>query len=374
MKYFVAALALVVSFGAEAAVSVEFAYRRDANPDDHRAVIVQGERGKTDLYAQCGPGGWDCECLFYKYREREPSAAPVNAVATKDWNSLSCPIGSEVRNPDDITEVRVRKRSREFVTGKVQILTSLSLGQVLGPLLEKKVNKVFRYECGKTFLEGEGVGFGCPDGACITCVNNQRLGAIHATYSYYTFQAGEGALPKFTASYYPGICGRPEGEFARASCVGSTPDLRFGMYRESRAPFVARVQLTNAPEGEERISAVGFAALPDAGGECPAGLDPVRIWRASPSSITEGSIDGVNPPSGFINVGLSLDDHVLETTAPSSFSVVRQANLVKCDIADGDCSNAQLGGLETVQSVPYVATSPKACVIPKHLITDLRAR
>ena len=266
--------------------------------------------------------------------------------------------------PDRIREVVVRLRTGELITDRVMVRTTLLLEDVLGKLVKTKVRGIFRYSCERTFFEGEGV-----DANQITCVAGQHLGVINAKYSFYTFRSGEDSnLPGCDSAFASAICKR--NSFLKYQCAGNAPDLRYGFYKDSAPPFVVGVSLTRAPEGDNLTGSYGYAALPDENGRCPLGLVKGRPWMAQPESILQGSLDGSNPPSSFINTNNSLANTVVETTEPEPFQVTRQPSLLPCD-GTGDCASATFNGVSTAEMVRYSALTPVVCVIPPSLLTGI---
>ena len=362
-------VALLFSFSSAFAspLSTEFAFR-SVDSKVQRRVVVQGSRdaGAEKFSQRCGPTGARCECRFYNMSRNEEVGSEVVGLS-QEANSFSCTIAGAA-DPASYTFVRVYDKAKEGVTNRLQIKTALSLQEVLGKLSPNKVNKILQYSCTRSFFEGEGVGT-----SQISCVSNQRLGLITADYRYYLYESREGTnkSQKFGTAYWDAICSRPAAEFARVSCQHSAPETRFGLFNTQTAPFVVRVQMTHAPEGEELTTSYGFAALPDSSGQCPSGLVPARPWVAQPASITEGSLDGMNPPSSFVNLGEgALDDTAIDVVQPRNFTVNRQPNVTPC-AAGGSCIPATFGGMQQVQSVSYLALSPVVCVIPKNLLSGI---
>ncbi|MGZ6290170.1 MAG: hypothetical protein ACXWQO_18425, partial [Bdellovibrionota bacterium] len=322
-------------------------------------------------------------CDFYTANDNVTVTASDPTVGiSKENNSFNCTI-SGAADPTTFTRVRLRSTDGKHATGFVAIKTSLTVQDVIGDLNINQVNKIYKYSCSRTFFEGEGVSSTCGGASsnCIQCTTTvaQRLGIILASYDYYLWdnKAGAGNKgSKFMASYWPSICARPDAEFARANCSSSTPDSRYGLYATAAGQFNIRIQMSRAPEqatgSPDLISTYGYAASPDSTGNCPTGLVAVRPFQAQPSSITNGSIDGLNPPSNFLNVGDGvLNNTVIETSAPANFTVARQANATTCNMATGSCAGATFGGTATVQTVAYTSLSPVVCVIPKALIDSI---
>lgn len=241
----------------------------------------------------------------------------------------------------------------------------------------ENVNRVYRYSCQRTFFEGEGVNFDCEPGSpdCVSCVENQRLGLLHARYDFYLYRSDRETLPKFGATFHGAVCGRRSSEFARNNCHVSTPELRFGLYNERAGLFAIPVYLEHVPEGEVTSRLLGFATAVDARGNCPSrSLVKAWRWRAAPVSVEEGSIDGTNPPSNFLNFeGGNLDNWVLDSEKPANFTVVRQANVTPCDRA-GNCRGVAFGARAEVQSVEYVQQPQVICVVSKNLFSESNKR
>ncbi|MGE3262434.1 MAG: hypothetical protein AB7K68_11695 [Bacteriovoracia bacterium] len=359
--------------------SLSFAYREGTS----RVVQVQGVRSTAaaGLVNTCGVTGASCTCDFYKVGNNTTvTSSLTNVGISKENNSFNCTIAGA--DPvSDFNRVRLRTIDGKKTTGFVLIKNTLTLQEVIGDLSLNKVNKIYKYSCSRTFFEGEGVTSQCAGGgsSCINCVLNQKLGLIMANYDYYVFDNNAGGgnkNSKFTASFWPTICLRPDAEFARANCGSSSPDKRYGLYSEPAGPFTIKIQMTRAPEQlantPDLTSTYGYAAAPDSSGNCPTGLVQVRPYMAQPASITAGSIDGLNPASNFLNVGDGiLNNTVIETSQPATFNVFRQPNQTQCSGVDGNCKTATFGGVSTVQAVAYTPLSPVVCVIPKALVDTL---
>jgi hypothetical protein len=361
--------------------AITFAYRDGAG----RVVQLQGVRTNVaaGLTSVCGVTGTSCACDFFETGLTSATATSATVGISKENNSFSCAI-SGATAPGNFDRVRFRTIDGLKMTGFIAIKTSLTLQQVIGDLSINKVNKIYKYTCSRTFFEGEGVSSTCAGGAssCINCLPNiaQRLGLINANYDYYLWDNKEGGgnrSGKFVASYWPGICGRADGEFARANCASSPPDTRYGLYSVPAGAFNIRIQMTRAPEqatGSDPLTTTyGYAATPDSSGNCPTGLVAVRPYMAQPSSITAGSVNGINPPSNFLNTGDGiLNNTVIETSQPADFAVSRQANSAPCVLVTGSCATATFGAITPAQNpAVYTALSPVVCVIPKVMVDGI---
>jgi hypothetical protein len=352
--------------------SITLAFRDSTNDTTTptRTVSLQGLRGipSANLVNQCGATGNTCTCDFLQ-SSTDTNFKSASAVGiSQQNNSFTCVIPTSVVNADvkNIKFVRLRRTDVEAKnTGLISISTKLTIEDILGSTLSKtKVRGIFRYSCSRTFFEGEGVSAGQ-----IQCVPSQRLGVISASYNFYTFRSGEDRNDPGGDSAFPSdIC--KLNSFLKIQCTGNAPDLRYGFYKDSAEPFVVKIQMTRAPEGENLIADYGFAALPDSAGNCPMGLVKVRPFLAQPASIIQGSIGGTNPPSSFVNTNNSLNNTVIEQAAPANFLVLRQPNQTPC-AADGDCTRASFAGVQQVQSVAYSQLTPVVCAIPPDLLTGL---
>ncbi len=356
----------LASFAAEPEINIEFAYRDSGSAiaGENRTVSLQGLRNSSFHFETiCGSAGENCSCKFYRsVMDRSPVTGVAVGLSAQS-NSLSCVV------PGSISDDELRGNGLPFVQMKqinvpngqsalIAIWTTLTLEDVLGRKLDKSnVRGIFRYSCNRTFFEGEGVAHGT-----ISCVPGQHLGVIGANYNFYTYRSAMDSNNPGGDSPFPGdICGL--NNFLKIQCMGNTPELRYGFYRERAGAFVVGVSMTRAPEGDNLNSSYGFAALPDSGGHCPAGLVKARAWLAQPASM-------MKPASNFINTNNSLNNTVLEIAPPANFMVMRQANQLPCD-ARGDCTNAEFGGAEQVQDVPYTALAPVICVIPPGLLSGI---
>lgn len=350
--------------------AITLAYRNTVAPSTGRVVQLQGVRNvaSANMVNTCGSTGASCTCDFYTSATDTNPISAVSVGISKDNNSFSCNI-NPVLNPASYVKVRLRTSDGKKTTGLIDIKTTLTLQDVIGDLSTAKVNKIYKYSCARSFFEGEGV-----TTSQINCVANQKLGLISATYDYYLYSntTTNNTSQKFTASFWSAVCQRPEAEFARSSCGNSTPDLRYGLYSEAVAPFVVQIKMTRAPEGTDLTIPYGYATLPDSAGNCPTGLVPVRPWLAQPPSITYGSIDGINPPSNFLNTGEGvLNNTVIEVDQPSPFVVTRQKNVTTC-AAGGSCALATFDGATQLSpTTAYTALTPVVCAIPKSLLTGI---
>ncbi len=354
--------------------SVTFAYRDDPTTDDTRIVTLQGVRDipSANFSLQCGTSGAGCECLFYL--SSSDTAPVVGSTADNGFslenNSFSCEIPGAV-DPDLYTLVQLQTLDGTKSTGLVDLTSNnLTLQDVLGDLSTDNVRGMYRYGCVRTFLEGEGV-----TATTATCVANQRLGLISATYNYYYWkgvtEAGNFADTDLGTStvYDPNICNK---EVPKLTCdIFGAATLRWGLYNTKTGPF--QIGVSFSPKGSGTASTYGYAAKTDSAGNCPVGLVKVQSWIAVPQSIVQGMYSGgTSPSSSFINTGISLSNTVLEATQPSDFLVNRQPNATTCDAASPySCAAATYGGSVQVQSIDYVGLTPIICVIPSSLVDDV---
>lgn len=334
------------------------------------AIVLQGESGRSGIAGACATEGEQCGCVVYTNSEIKTQRTYMVTSRSVANGTVTCNLNGFFGT----SEAYVMLRSPNH--GDTALLPlkrepELTLQDLLGNLAPSGVNKVYKYSCERTFFEGEGV-----TNNSLSCLPGQRLGLITASYDYYLFsnEFGEGNLSKkFAASFFPSLCERPASEITRNNCTASTPDPRFGLYQRAAGPFQIRIQLTSAPEATqanpELTKTYGFAASPDSAGKCGPGLAAAHPYDAKPASITAGSINGINPPSNFINLGDgNLNNTVLETQHPWAFYVRRQANATPCHSATGSCASATFDGMTTAQEVPYVRASPMVCVIPARLL------
>jgi hypothetical protein len=366
--------------------SITFAYRDGSNAAN-RTVQLQGVRSTSaSLTDICGTSGTSCTCDFYQLNADGSvnTASPTSAAATvgisKDNNSFTCSISGAVA-ASNFAKVRLRTIDGLKSTGFIDVSNSLTLQQVIGDISPKQINKVYKYTCSKTFFEGEGVSTSSITCDLQTLSIAQHLGLITAYYDYYLYtnQTSGFNASQFQSSFWPAICSRSANEFTIASCGASPQDLRYGLSNVAAGPFQIKVTLTRAPQQDSTnaplSAAYGYAASPDTSGNCPTGLVAARPYQARPASITTGSIDGTNPTSNFINIGDgTINNTVVETTAPANFQVQRQPSATACQLGGptpGSCVGATFGGSSTVQSVAYSAMTPIICVIPKDLLSGI---
>jgi|GEM_PF-5555688 len=361
------------------AFSVTLAYRNpiDLTAAARRVVSIQGLRGipSANLVNECGTTGSQCTCDFYRSSsDLAPIVATTVGISAQN-NSFSCTIPSSVSDTDVdgnlINFVRIRRTDvANKNTGLIEVKRTLTIEDVLGSSLVKtKVRGVFKYNCNRTFFEGEGV-----EAGRIVCSGGQHLGVIGATYNFYTFKSGEDSNEAGGDSAFDeAICKR--NSFLKIQCTGNTPQLQFGLYKDGAEPFTVNITLTRAPEGENLSASYGFAAVPDSAGNCPTGLIKVRPWVAQPASIVPTLDLSQCPtpgacPSNFINTGNALNNKVVEQLQPSPFIVTRSPNQTPC-ASDGDCNSASFAGQQNVQTVAYVPLTPIICAIPSNLLSGL---
>jgi hypothetical protein len=375
-------LSIFTPVGAQAApgisshsIPLEFVYRSDEN----RTVLFQGYRGNErregdGLESFCGSSGQSCRCLLFRSASDRSPVQGVTAVLSPRHNSWSCNIPQGF-HPGDFTFARLEnKASRGARSDRMRVRSRLELSEITGGLDNAKVRGIYRYSCTRTFLEGEGV-----SPLQVSCPPSQRLGLIEANYQFYLYnsQMGGNLHEKGSGSVYEfPVCERQIEKFR----CNSTPELRWGLYGERNGIFQVGITLTARPEGDYATSIYGFAALPDLAGNCPAGLVKIRPWVAQPESITEGSLDGLNPPSSFVNQNNSLNNTLLELAPPANFQVLRMASKTPCEAqhsdpaprpAPGSCRNAEFRGAALAKESGYTALSPVVCAIPSEALQGL---
>jgi hypothetical protein len=364
--------------------SITNAYRKDTNPDNGRVVALQGVRNlpSASLSTNCGTSGATCQCLFYKSTsDTSPVGGTVsaNGLSTAN-NSFSCsiPISVPDNEVDLYTKVRLKTTDGTKSTGFINISTTLTLSDVIGDLAQAKVRGIYRYSCTRTFFEGEGVsatGVECP-----ALPGGQKLGLITAAYNYYLYNSQSGGnlgQKGSNVAWDSPIC---EKQFPRLTC-DTTPEVRWGLYAEQTGIFQVGITMVANGVDSDASQIYGYAALTDSAGNCPTGLIKISQWEAQPQSIIEGSINGSNPPSSFVNQSNNLNNKIVEdanpTTPHSPFLVFRASNAVPCaasgsaDPTPGSCKNVAFNGPSQVQSVAYTKLTPVVCAIPKDLINGL---
>ncbi len=346
-----------------------FAFRdqNSSYPGHDKMVRIQGEvGGRYHFENSCGKSGSRCDCLLYRgIDDRRPLRA-AGLLSSRLYNAISCKIPDSTYGARQISHVQLRKRGAQAVTGKLRILDSLRLENILGQSLKKeKVRGIFRYHCDRTFFEGEGVG-----AHQITCFPGQHLGVLTARYHFYTYRSGEDSnLSGGDSAFRDSICGR--NNFLKTQCTGNTPVLRYGLYKENKGLFQVGITLTRAPEGENLSESYGFASLPDENGHCFPGLVKARPYVAQPASIVGGDLDGSNPPSSFINLNNSLNDTQVEAEEPAPFTIMRSVNETPCDSMTGNCLGATFGAAQVARQVAYTSITPVVCVMPEAMVRGL---
>jgi hypothetical protein len=361
--------------------SITNAYRKDTDPDDGRVVALQGVRNiaSASLATNCGTSGATCQCLFYtSTSDTSPVSGTISANGLSAANnSFTCTIPGAV-DPDNYTKVRLKTTDGTKSTGFINISTTLTLTDVIGDLAQAKVRGIYRYSCTRTFFEGEGVsatGVECP-----ALPGGQKLGLITAAYNYYLYNSQSGgnlAKKGSNVAWDSAIC---EKQFPRLTC-DSTPEVRWGLYAEQTGIFQVGITMVANGVDSDASQIYGYAALTDSAGNCPTGLIKISQWEAQPASIIQGSINGSNPPSSFVNQSNNLNNKIVEDANPatphSPFLVFRASNAVPCaptgstDPVPGSCRNVAFNGASQVQSVAYTKLTPVVCAIPKNLINGL---
>jgi hypothetical protein len=197
-----------------------------------------------------------------------------------------------------------------------------------------------------------------------------------ATYNFYLYQSGvdNNLQSKGGDTPYPsGVC--QINSFLETQCTNNTPILDYGLYNSNANGFTVGISMTAAPTGSATTANYGYAGLPDSSGNCPVGLIPVRPWFASPASIIVGSPDGTPEgeqyPTSFINSGGTLNDTMVEAAQPPNFAVTRMQGNQPCD-GNGNCGTLTFGSVTTTaESVAYQPNTPIVCAIPASLLSGL---
>lgn len=376
MKFFLLLLAIVPTLSLAATakkIPIKIAYREDSNPDDGRRVLLQGTKEKLENF--CGSNGSKCQCNFYVNEDDTSPIASNNVYVSRRYNNASCFIPG-AQDPDNYFFVKLEQTKNKKISSELlRVRTYVPVKDTIGDLDISDVRAVYRYECDQTFFEGEGVSqYG------VECVPNQRLGLITAKYSFYLHNSQKGGN---LSERYPGstfdtpIC---EKQFARFTCNGIT-EKRWGLSGQQTELFQIGITLNSKPEGENRYSLYGYVALPDEFGHCPLGLVKLRPWEAQPSSIIGEELDGLNPPSSFINSGNNLNNRLVEVYQPRNFVVQRMPNKNTADsrcassdsknLAPGSCLGAHFSPPQQVQNVAYTGISPVVCAIPRESLDFL---
>jgi hypothetical protein len=336
-----------------------FAFREKQD----RRVYVQGLRQEAENYfVPCGENGEKCKCDFFLAPDDTAPLATAPAGVSRKFNYVYCDL------PEDATAMFVRVVSageKPRKTNILQIVNNLSWPNLLGAaLLKQRVRWVSRYECDRTFLEGEDV---VPDGSKIGCSPLQHLSILSATLSYYVYKSDEGSnKPGESTDFKHDVCGITNLTKIRCQSDGFVP--QFGVYKESTPPFVVPVSVFRAPDSDDPISDVGYAAGPDSKGNCPVGFALVKQWLASAPSITENTDGAGGYPTNFTNKAGELSDHAFAQIEPRPFVVTLRRNRTPCD-GKGDCSLAAFEDARPALTVPYKLTG-SFCALPAALLTD----
>lgn len=219
--------------------------------------------------------------------------------------------------------------------------------------MPRETNTVYRYQCEFQFLEGEGVSENS-----ISCLSNQKLGLVQASYTFYLYGSpwGSNIQKKLNTAMYPNpVCEKIQ---ERAHC-DSNPQPKFHLSRWPEGIFQVRVQLS--PNPQYGIELYGFAAMPDRSGFCPLGLEKVWAYVAKPDSQEFPLPSNFRNRNGWLN---NLEVLTEQEAELASFSVYRSPNLVPC-AANGSCVDAVFGERELANTYLYEKTQSPVCVIPR---------
>ena len=135
-------------------VAIEFALRdTPTGGDDERTVVIQAREDFDDgnLETICEVDGTECACQFFSNSIFSSSVAGESLAVNGELNTLSCEIPVSITDPADITHIRITQSGSEVNSGAIKIKEVLLLGEVLGPIESKDVNKIFRYNCTRPF-------------------------------------------------------------------------------------------------------------------------------------------------------------------------------------------------------------------------------
>ena len=362
MLFFAIFWALNAPLSLAASPLVEFAFRNAQATEEaeRRTFLLQGKRDFSfSFVSACGEQGERCTCLFYQGgNDTNPQPAPPRQLR-KEQNVLACVLPPGSLRPERVSHLGVRAPNGNSLVSATEVKTTLSLADLLGNLSRGRVRSIFRYECMRTFFEGEGLAYDPPQ-----CPAGQKLGLLEAGYHFFFFRApDEQTYPREKIPLSKPYCGYASS--AEYLCKGTEAQLRFGLYAEPAGIFTQPIELRHGPN--EFPEVVGYAAALDRTGSCPLGFLKARPRLAQPASILAGSIDGQNPPSNFINTRNTLSEYIFDPEAPANFEVSRRQNAVPCG-ANGSCKDAGFAAGRVVQSVVYFPLTPVVCVIPRQAL------
>jgi hypothetical protein len=353
---------------------------RDSSADSTLSPVkvfqVVGTTGNTaaSFASTCGSDGSGCTCDLYQSTSTTTPTTAVSVSYSLANNTISCTTNSST--PSQFAYVRLRTTSSTVVSGYLNVTNTLTLQQALNSttLLAASVRKIYNYKCTETFIEGEGVTISGTSFSDV-CTQGQHLGFLSASYNYYLY-AAESGTDYNTGSQantipYSTFC---EKTVTQYSCgqMGSSP--AFGLYPTASGEFTYPITVKPSPSLAAIVE--GYAALPDASGNCPVGLVKVLNFVASPPSVLAGSL-GSNPQSNFININGSLNDSewLPATAFISNFTVTRSPNSTPCATSVDStnvysCANAAAsGGTQTLTpSTAYATQTPAVCAIPYNLL------
>ncbi len=367
---------------------INLAYR-NSNPSTNLVYQIVGGTDNTaeSFQSTCGSDGSSCACDFYQSTSDSSPLTSTNISYSLSTNTISCTLPSSA-TPANYTYIRLRTTSSSQVSGYLNVTNTLTLQQALNStaLSTTAVRKIYNYSCVRTFLEGEGVS-GSGSGSSITCLSGQHLGFIYGNYNFYLYQSESGTDLNTnvngtvnTNTFYnatgtpSGICSKAVAQY---SCGNYSAPV-FGLYPTAAGQFTQGLVMQASPTIGQAV--YGYAALPDASGNCPVGLVKITPYVAQPYSILLNSL-GTNPPSNFINNAGSLNDKIWvpATSGFSNFTVTRQANSTPCCTdssctspkdANGNyvCTYSAVGGTTALTPVTYGVQTPSLCAIPASLL------
>lgn len=363
---------------------IEFALRQGTEEEEQeqeRTIIIQARKFDSvldNLGSLCGVDGRFCECqLFSLIGGEEEFILAEKKSLNEELNILECEIPESVHVPAAITHVRIVNEVNEekLRSGKIKVLTTLSLAEVVRDTDPGTVRKIYRYACSRTFLEGEGVS----RNFTITCLDGMRLAFLLATYNFYLFSQVNEEQNNFSdranVFYYEGdnnglICGLRIPDY---SCGLPENAPIFGLSSIRTELFSLGIIMYPYPDfeitDETPIPVYGFAAFPDSKLNCPPGLVKASSRVAVPASHVDQ--DAENDSSNFINETGNLNDNLYQIVSESdlSFRLLKRndSGPCSCDTQECICPNPR-SGTEIIQNVPYENRTPVFCVIPKELL------
>ena len=358
---------------------IEFALRQNTTEEEERTVVIQARKfdaNLNNLEALCGVDGKNCDCQLFNSATLEDFVLADKKTLNAELNTLECEIPQSV-SPSSITHVRIVNETEEekLRSGKIKILSSLTLAEVVRNTDPGAVRSIYRYSCTRFFLEGAGVS----RNFTVTCIERMQLSFLLANYNFYLFSQVNEESNNFSdrapSTYY-------EGDENGLTCGLRIPNYNcglpehapiFGLYGLQTDLFSLGVVMYPYPDFEitndTPLPIYGFAALPDVNLNCPPGLVKASSREALPASHVDANLP--SDSSNFINETGNLNDNIFQILSEASvnFQLRKRHSTGPCSCDAQACTCPEPTSQSTIiQRVPYERRTPVFCVIPKELL------